>query len=71
MVAAINSPSNLACTMDYQTECTFALEPSITGLLDKAELAGWDRQQAVIAVLTVASLMLDEKAPPATVTRHS
>ncbi|NTE86573.1 hypothetical protein [Agrobacterium rubi] len=55
MRALINSPSLSVDTMDYQVECQFALEPSINGLLEKAEGAGWDRKHAVLAIVALAS----------------
>ncbi|WP_296070258.1 hypothetical protein [uncultured Agrobacterium sp.] len=55
MRAAINSPSLSIDTMDYQAECQFALEPSIRGLIEKAEDAGWNRQQAALAIVALAS----------------
>ncbi|WP_454686060.1 hypothetical protein [Agrobacterium leguminum] len=55
MRAAINSPSLSIDTMDYQAECQFALEPSIHGLIEKAEHAGWNRQQAALAIVALAS----------------
>ena len=55
MRALINPPSLQIDTMDYQAECQFALEPSIHGLLEKAESAGWDRKHAVLAIVALAS----------------
>jgi len=55
MRASINSPSLSIDTMDYQAECQFALEPSIQKLMEKAEHAGWNRQQAALAIVALAS----------------
>ena len=55
MRAAINPPSLSIGTLDYQSECQFALEPSIQGLLEKAMDAGWNRQQAAMAIIALAS----------------
>ncbi|MDS7597132.1 hypothetical protein [Agrobacterium tumefaciens] len=55
MRAAINPPSLSIGTLDYQSECQFALEPSIYGLIEKAEGAGWNRQQAAMAIIALAS----------------
>lgn len=55
MRAAINAPSLHVRELDYLTECRFAIEPSIRGLLDAAEQAGWDREYATLAVIAVAS----------------
>lgn len=60
MRALINSPSLSVDTMDYQAECQFALEPSIQGLLEKAEGAGWNRQHAVLAIVALASNQVPE-----------
>ncbi|SCX27533.1 hypothetical protein [Agrobacterium rosae] len=60
MRALINSPSLSVDTMDYQVECQFALEPSINGLLEKAEGAGWDRQHAVLAIVALVSGQVSE-----------
>lgn len=60
MRALINPPSLKIDTMDYQAECQFALEPSINGLLEVAESAGWDRQHAALAVVALASGRLSE-----------
>ncbi|GAK70709.1 hypothetical protein G6L37_15120 [Agrobacterium rubi] len=60
MRALINSPSLSVDTMDYQVECQFALEPSINGLLEKAEGAGWDRKHAVLAIVALASGQVSE-----------
>ncbi|NTJ42472.1 hypothetical protein G6L28_07645 [Agrobacterium larrymoorei] len=62
MRALINSPSLSIDTMDYQAECQFALEPSINGLLEKAEGAGWDRQHAVLAIVALVSGQISEAA---------
>ena len=60
MRALINPPSLSIDTMDYQAECQFALEPSINGLLEKAEGAGWDRQHAVLAIVALVSGQVSE-----------
>ncbi len=60
MRALINSPSLSIDTMDYQVECQFALEPSIHGLLEKAEGAGWDRKHAVMAIVALVSGQVSE-----------
>lgn len=62
MRALINPPSLSIDTMDYQVECQFALEPSINGLLEKAEGAGWDRQHAILAIVALASGEVPEAA---------
>lgn len=59
--ATINPPSGYTDNdVRYQTECQFALEPSISGLMDKAEAAGWDRRQAAFAVIALASTLVED-----------
>lgn len=56
----INSPSSLRSSLDYQEECKFALEPSISKLIEMAEAAGWDRSHIVIAVLRATIEMAED-----------
>ncbi|MCZ4072105.1 hypothetical protein [Agrobacterium sp. LMR679] len=39
----------------YQEECQFALEPSVSKLIELAVDAGWDREQVVYALLNLAA----------------
>ncbi|WP_144862607.1 hypothetical protein [Mesorhizobium sp. J18] len=47
----INPPTNPIEHPDYLKECQFALEPSITKLIELASDAGWDRNQAAVAIM--------------------
>ncbi len=53
MRAAINPPSLHTKGLDYLSECRFALEPSVVGLLDAACAAGWDRSTAALALISL------------------
>lgn len=49
----INAPSGEKSGMPLISECRFALEPSLAGLLDAAEAAGWARSTTVTALATL------------------
>lgn len=68
--AAINPPSLAISSMDYQTECQFALEPSVRGLLDKAVEAGWSRDQAATAIFALVFDSIDDPTPAIMVSSH-
>ncbi|MND49420.1 hypothetical protein D3C81_1877850 [compost metagenome] len=52
----INGPSGTSeKSLKYQEECQFALEPSVTRLIELATEAGWDRDQVVYAMLSIAA----------------
>lgn len=53
--AKINPPQHPVGDSKYQAECQFALEPSVTKLLQLAEEAGWDAHQAAYAVMMLAA----------------
>ncbi|MBP2444080.1 hypothetical protein [Rhizobium leguminosarum] len=62
MRPTINPPSLIGDDeVSYQTECQFALEPSIVSLLDKVGDAGWDRRHAALAIVAVASALLNDR----------
>lgn len=63
MRASINPPSRPFCEPAYQQECQFSLEPSLAGLVAMAEKAGWDRQQVLLAVMMLASGMIEAEKP--------
>ena len=46
------SPSEF---LAYETECRSALEPLLTGLLDMAVSAGWNRRTAASALMFLAA----------------
>jgi hypothetical protein len=62
--AKINPPGHSIEDSRYQPECQFALEPSVTKLLQLAEQAGWDPHQAAYAVMMLAAQAMT--ASPAT-----
>lgn len=51
----INPPNHPVTHPGYQRDCQFALEPSVTKLLELAVAAGWDQNQAIDAVLVLAA----------------
>lgn len=53
--ATINPPQHPVDDSRYQPECQFALEPSVTKLLQLAEEAGWDARQAAYAIMMLAA----------------
>ncbi|WP_373694473.1 hypothetical protein [Rhizobium sp. AN63] len=57
----------LSIPWTIEVECQFALEPSIQGLIEKAEDAGWNRQQAALAIVALASEHLSDLLPGLTV----
>jgi|AraplaDrversion2_2_1032049.scaffolds.fasta_scaffold00208_77 hypothetical protein len=59
MRAMINAPSRRGSASSYQQECQFAIEPSMLGLLQKAETAGWSRQQVACAMIVLAACFLN------------
>lgn len=59
----INGPSGkFDKSLKYQEECQFALEPSVTRLIELATEAGWDRDQVVYAMLAVAAPHILDRA---------
>lgn len=47
-----HSPSEF---LAYETECRSALKPLLTGLLDMAESAGWNRRTAASTLMFLAA----------------
>jgi len=45
----------------YQRDCVFALEPSVTRLIQLAIDTGWDEQQVVIALLCIAAPHINDR----------
>lgn len=57
----INGPSKKPVgSWTYQDECVFALEPSVTSLIEMAIEAGWDRNQVGCALMCLAALAVDD-----------
>jgi hypothetical protein len=50
--APTHSPSEF---LAYETECRSALKPLLTGLLDMAESAGWNRRTAASTLMFLAA----------------
>lgn len=59
----INGPSGTSDkSLKYQEECQFALEPSVTRLIELAIDAGWSRDQVVYALLSIAAPHILDRA---------
>ncbi|UXT97968.1 hypothetical protein [Agrobacterium tumefaciens] len=59
----INGPSGTSGKgLKYQEECQFALEPSVTRLIELAIEAGWSRDQVAYALLSLAAPHLLDRA---------
>lgn len=54
----INPPNQSVSHPGYQRDCQFALEPSVTKLLDLAVAAGWDQEHVIDAVLVLVASRL-------------
>lgn len=55
MKTRINPPTKDRSDSAYQAECEFALEPSVTTLIDEAVAAGWTLRHVVYAVILIAT----------------
>jgi hypothetical protein len=51
----INPPTHTPSDPQYPHECRFALEPSISRLIEMAVEAGWDRNHVAWAIMMLAS----------------
>jgi hypothetical protein len=61
--ARINSPGNeLIGSPQYFRDCLFALEPSVTTLIDLATEAGWDEQQVIYTLMYFAATNIQDDA---------
>ena len=59
----INGPSGTSDnSLKFQEECQFALEPSVTRLIELATEAGWGRDQVVYALLAIAAPHILDRA---------
>lgn len=58
----INAPTKVVADPAYSTECQFALEPSVTGLVALATEAGWDKQQVFYSLMCLAANRIDDRA---------
>ena len=53
---SIPSPTHTASEfLAYETECRAALNPLLTGLLEKAESAGWNRRTVASTLMFLAA----------------
>ena len=59
----VNAPTVSASHPNYRSECQFALEPSLQGLIDMAVEAGWDRRQVSLAIWFLAAQFVREQMP--------
>ena len=58
----INPPDDEAIgRLQYQRDCVFALEPSVTRLIELATEAGWEEQQVFIALLCIAAPHINDR----------
>jgi len=52
----VPSPTHTASEfLAYETECRAALKPLLTGLLEKAESAGWNRRTVASTLMFLAA----------------
>ncbi|MEQ1940411.1 hypothetical protein ABMA46_19385 [Mesorhizobium sp. CN5-321] len=58
------SPSEF---LAYETECRSALKPLLTGLLDRAESAGWNRRTAASTLMFLAAQHVSAASETSTV----
>ncbi len=59
-----HSPSQF---LAYETECRHALKPLLTGLLDRAESAGWNRRTAASTLMFLAAQQVSAASETSTV----
>ena len=59
-----HSPSEF---LAYEQECRGALKPLLTGLLDKAESAGWNRRTAASTLMFLAAQQVSAASETSTV----
>lgn len=58
----INPPGDESIgSRQYQRSCIFALEPSVTRLIELATEAGWDEQQVVYALICIAAPHINDR----------
>ncbi|MDW6023394.1 hypothetical protein SAZ10_16705 [Mesorhizobium sp. BAC0120] len=64
---AVPSPTHPARDfLAYETECRSALRPLLTGLLDMAESAGWNRRTAASVLMFLAAQQVSATAHAST-----
>lgn len=58
--ARINYPTKYPADPGYQDECEFALEPSVSMLVDEAVASGWHLRHVVCAIILMAAQKLSD-----------
>lgn len=58
----INAPTGDERDVHYIDYCKFALEPSVSKLVDLAEDAGWSRQRVLYSLMFLAAEMAKTEA---------
>jgi len=53
--ARINCPTKDPSDPGYQAECEFALEPSVSKLVDEAMASGWQLSRIARAIMLIAA----------------
>lgn len=56
--AKINYPTKHPSDLGYQAECEFALEPSVSMLVDEAVASGWQLRDVACAIIFMAAQRL-------------
>lgn len=64
VAAPTHSPSEF---LAYETECRSALKPLLTGLLDMAVSAGWNRRTAASTLMFLAAQQVSSASEASTV----
>ena len=54
----INPPREEQGSVEYLSECVFAVEPSVVSLIEAAAMAGWSRKQLLVAIMIAADSYL-------------
>jgi len=57
----INPPEHADSHPRYQPDCEFALEPSVTRLLENAEAVGWNIHQAAYAIMILSAAIVKKR----------
>lgn len=60
----IHAPTKSLGDIDYTSECRFAIEPSLTKMIELAEAAGWQRSQVAIAVMFLCAEIARNSSVP-------
>lgn len=60
-ITRIAPPTHPRTDFAYETECKEVLAPQLSGLLEAAESAGWDRRKAAYTIMFLAAKELSDK----------